>query len=90
MSQSHPLRLAALRFLELPFVQLPNSTRGVVKRCLQGEEASLDIQGVRERVVRIGRVSQIVADIEGADVCMRWLIGEILVPTKESSLTINK
>lgn len=47
----------------------------VLKRCLQGEEVSLDLQGVRERVLRIGRVGQVVGDVRGAEVCARWLIG---------------
>ena len=46
----------------------------VIKRCLQGEEVSLDLQGVRERVLRIGRVGQVVGDQSGADLCTRWLI----------------
>ncbi|KAF8622933.1 hypothetical protein AX15_006611 [Amanita polypyramis BW_CC] len=79
MSHSHSLRLAVLRLLESPFMRLPNSVREVVKRCLQGESVSLDVQGARERVVRIGRVGQIVADEEGADVCTRWLLGQLKV-----------
>lgn len=49
----------------------------VVKRCLQGEEVPLDVQGVRERVLRIGRVAQVVkdGDEDAADLCARWLIG---------------
>lgn len=54
----------------------------MVRRCLQGEEVSLDVQGVRERVLRIGRVVQVVGDAEGAEFCARWLIGmsSALVP----------
>ena len=76
MSHSHPLRLAVLRLLDSPLVQIPDSMAEVVKRCLQAEEASINVQGVRERVVRIGRVGSVVADEQGADVCVRWLIGE--------------
>lgn len=46
-----------------------------MKRCLQGEEVPLDVQGVRERVLRIGRVVQVVGDAQGAEFCARWLIG---------------
>lgn len=48
----------------------------ILKRCLQGEEVPLDVQGVRERVLRIGRVCQIVRDADdvSADICARWLI----------------
>lgn len=65
-----------LRLLDSPLVQVPSSTAEVLKRCIQAEEASIDVQGVRERVVRIGRVGSMVADEQGADVCVRWLIGE--------------
>ncbi|KAH7883427.1 armadillo-type protein, partial [Phlebopus sp. FC_14] len=35
-----------------------SESQDVLKRCLQGEEVSLDFQGVRERVLRIGRIGQ--------------------------------
>jgi U3 small nucleolar RNA-associated protein 20 len=60
---------------------MPPDVEEVVKRCLQGEEVKLDVQGVRERVLRIGRVPQIVRDDDiqplqfGADISTRWLIG---------------
>jgi U3 small nucleolar RNA-associated protein 20 len=52
-----------------------NGVVEVLKRCLQGEGVSLDLQGVRERVLRIGKVVQVVGDVRGAEVCARWLIG---------------
>lgn len=53
----------------------------MLKRCLQGEEVQLDVQGVRERVLRIGRVAQIVreGDVIAADICARWLLGTFVV-----------
>lgn len=50
----------------------------VLKRCLQAEEVSLDVQGVRERVLRISRLPVVIQDDDevSADVCCRWLIGE--------------
>ena len=50
----------------------------VLRRCLQGEEVSLDMTGVRDRVLRIGRVGVAVRDGEhgAADLCGRWLIGK--------------
>jgi U3 small nucleolar RNA-associated protein 20 len=47
-----------------------------LKRCLQGEEVSLDMQGVRERVLRIGRLYQVIRDDEplSVDICVRWLV----------------
>lgn len=76
MSHSSSVRLNALRFLESNLVDMQDGPEEVVKRCLQGEEVALDIQGVRERVLRIGRVGQVVGDANGADLCARWLIGE--------------
>ena len=52
-----------------------NGVAEVLKRCLQGEGVSLDLQGVRERVLRIGKVVPVVGDVRGAEVCARWLIG---------------
>ena len=56
----------------------------MLKRCLQGEEVSLDVQGVRERVLRIGRVGVVVKDDDGesgagSDICVRWLVGMFLL-----------
>jgi U3 small nucleolar RNA-associated protein 20 len=47
-----------------------------LKRCLQGEEVSLNMQGIRERVLRIGRLYQVVRDDEplSTDICVRWLV----------------
>lgn len=77
LSHSRSLRLNALRFLNSKLVAIPEGTEEVVKRCLQGEEATVDIQGVRERVLRIGRVAQVVGDRNSADICGRWLLGEL-------------
>lgn len=78
VSHSRPLRLSSLRLLDSPLINVPPSFKEVVKRCLQGEEVSLDTQGVRERVLRIGRVGQVVKDGDdiGADLCVRWLVGK--------------
>ena len=40
-------------------------------RCLQGERVSLDLQGVRERVLRIGKVVPVVGDVRGV---VNWLV----------------
>lgn len=83
LSHSRPLRLAALRLLTSKnLISLPEdsaSVSEVLKRCLQGEEAEIDVQGVRERVLRIGRVGQVVGEKEGAEVCARWLVAQLKV-----------
>ncbi|KAF9461849.1 armadillo-type protein [Collybia nuda] len=81
LSHSRPLRLNALRLLESTLVDSPTGSHEVLKRCLQGEEVSLDVQGVRERVLRIGRVGQVLRDGDetGADICARWLIAQLKV-----------
>jgi len=78
LSHSRPLRLNVLRLLVSSLVKSSPGADEVLKRCLQGEEVSLDIQGVRERVLRIGRVGQVVREEDeiGADICARWLIGQ--------------
>jgi U3 small nucleolar RNA-associated protein 20 len=79
LSPSRSLRLNTLRFLDSKKLIDKNcqdpGVAAVLKRCLQGEEVSLDLQGVRERVLRIGRVGQVVGGVRGAEVCARWLIG---------------
>lgn len=83
LSHSRPRRLAALRFLTSKgLISLPEdsaSVSEVLKRCLQGEEAEIDVQGVRERVLRIGRVGQVVGEKDGAEVCARWLVAQLKV-----------
>lgn len=79
-SHSRPLRLACLRLLSLPVIRVDSGTSDVVGRCLQAEEISLDVQGVRERVLRITRLPIAVTngDERGADVAARWLIGSFV------------
>ncbi|KAH9485782.1 U3 small nucleolar RNA-associated protein 20 [Psilocybe cubensis] len=79
ISHSRALRLSALRLLDCKLVDPQHDQVEVLKRCLQGEEVSLDLQGVRERVLRIGRVGQVVGDEKGADLCARWLIAQLKV-----------
>ena len=61
-------------------VDATDDEREVLKRCLQGEEASLDVQGVRERVLCITKVPLIVKDGDetSAELCACWLIGVFL------------
>ncbi|KAJ7471494.1 hypothetical protein B0H11DRAFT_2433535 [Mycena galericulata] len=62
----------------------PSDAREVVKRRLAGEEVPLEVQGVRERVLRIGRVETVVKDKQreanvGPDLCAVWLIAQLKV-----------
>jgi U3 small nucleolar RNA-associated protein 20 len=75
LSHSRVLRLNAMRLMDSKLVSASAGVQEVMKRCLQGEEVPCDVQGVRERVLRIGRVVHVVGDAEGADFCARWLIG---------------
>lgn len=83
LSHSHALRLAVLRLLTSPVISAPSGVSEVLKRCLQGEEVSLDVSGSRERVLRIGRLPQFVRreeegeEVKGADVAARWLTGNL-------------
>ncbi|KAL4261563.1 Small subunit processome component 20 [Pleurotus pulmonarius] len=81
LSHSRALRLHSLRLLSSPFIQSSTAQREVLKRCLQGEEVPLDMQGVRERVLRIGRLSQLIRDDDElvADICVRWLLAQLKV-----------
>ncbi|KAJ7066948.1 armadillo-type protein [Mycena amicta] len=81
LSHSRALRLSALRLLA---ATRPSDDHDVVKRCLAGEEVPLEVQGIRERVLRIGRVEAVVKDKQrqedvGADVCARWLVAQLKV-----------
>ena len=77
LSHSHALRLNCLRLLACTSAKSSVNELEIVRRCLQAEEVSLDVQGVRERLLRTSRVVQVVKDGDevGADLCARWLIG---------------
>lgn len=75
VSHSRSLRLSALKLLALKSVKSSPGEQDALKRCFQGEEVSLDLQGVRERVLRIGRIGQAIKGDEAlaTDLCIRWL-----------------
>ncbi|KAG6844945.1 hypothetical protein H0H87_002278 [Tephrocybe sp. NHM501043] len=81
LSHSRTLRLATLRLLGSNLVKSSEGVQEALGRCLRGEEVSLDVQGVRERVLRIGRVGLSVKDGDevGADAVARWLIAQLKV-----------
>lgn len=76
LSHVHQLRLDAFQILISPLIGLTHSS-GVLRWCYQGEQSSLDIQGVRGRILKITGTPQVVkdGDVVGADICGRWLIG---------------
>ena len=78
LSHSRVLRLSALQILSSRLVSSSAGEQDALRRCLQGEEAPLDMNGARDRVLRIGRVGVAVRDDEhgAADLCGRWLIGK--------------
>ena len=77
LSHSRSLRLNTLRLLTSPLVDVPEGTSELLKKALQAEEISIDVQGARERVLRIGRLPLAVKDGDevAAEICARWLIG---------------
>ncbi|KAG6834514.1 hypothetical protein H0H93_009222, partial [Arthromyces matolae] len=81
LSHSQSLRLATLRLLGSGLLSPTDDVREAIARCLKGDEVSLDVQGVRERVLRIGRVVLGVKDKDevGADIVARWLIAQLKV-----------
>ena len=80
LSHSALLRLGTLRLLGSPIVRASEGTVELLKKVLQAEEISVDVQGVRERVLRIGRLPLAVKDGDdiAAAICARWLIGASL------------
>lgn len=94
-SHSRLARLGALRLLASPYVSylashdastspLATNVQDIIQRCMQAEEIPVDVQGVRERVLRIGRLNTVLKDGEegelAADVVARWLTGMLLLP----------
>ncbi|KAG6370302.1 down-regulated in metastasis-domain-containing protein [Boletus reticuloceps] len=71
VSRSRSLHLCALKILSSKLVKSTPGERDVLNRCLQGEGVSLDAQGVRERVLRIGRIGQMIKGGEplATDLC---------------------
>ncbi|KAI0705265.1 armadillo-type protein [Cerioporus squamosus] len=81
LSHSRSLRLNTLRLLTSPLVDAPEGTAELLKKTLQAEEISIDVQGARERVLRIGRLPLVVKDGDqvAAEICARWLIAQLKV-----------
>lgn len=89
LSHSRSLRLQTLRLLTSPLVQAAEGAAEVLSRALQAEEVSIDVQGARERVLRINRLPIVVKDGDelGAEICALWLIGKL--NSIKTSLTVT-
>lgn len=81
LSPSRLLRSNVLGLLTSKMIKSSPAEHEALKRCLQGDEVSLDMHGVRERVLRIGRLYQVVRDDDSlsADICVRWLVSQLKV-----------
>lgn len=85
LSHSQSLRLNSLRLLSSSVIQGADGPAELLKKALQVEEISIDVQGVRERVLRIGRLPVAVTngDEVAAEICARCLIGTLHLPTND-------
>lgn len=81
LSHQRSLRLAILRLLNGPLINAATSSKQAIEKVLQAEEVSLDVQGVRERTLRISRLDQHVSvdDPIASDVTVRWLHAQLKV-----------
>lgn len=84
-SHSHITRLNALHLISLACSSIaePN-TLLCITTCTQAEQVPLDIQSVRDRVLKLNRIGLSVSDGDntGADVIARWLIGQLKINLK--------
>ena len=85
LSHSQITRQSSLELLTSSLSPLTNA-REVLRRCLAAESVPLTVQGVRERILRIGRVPQVVQDENDAGLCAKWLIGAYLARSDSKRL----
>lgn len=76
VSHSQSLRLNVLRIFYSPLVTKTPEEREIIKRCLQCESISIDVQGSRERALWVGKLPQIVPDGQSiaSDIAVSWLV----------------
>ncbi|KAA1470494.1 hypothetical protein DENSPDRAFT_774855 [Dentipellis sp. KUC8613] len=81
LSHSQKLRLNSLRLLDSRLVKASGPAQQVIKKVIQAEEISLDVQGVRERTLRMNRLQQLVSDEDsfGSELAARWLVSQLKV-----------
>ncbi|KAH8110477.1 hypothetical protein DFH11DRAFT_1547369 [Phellopilus nigrolimitatus] len=81
-SHSHIVRRSSLELLSFSWL-CPGASEELIKRCLAAELTPLSVQGVRERVLHIGRVGRVVQndknDTKAAELCVAWLLGQLKV-----------
>ncbi|KAI0045527.1 hypothetical protein FA95DRAFT_1561038 [Auriscalpium vulgare] len=84
LSHSSRLRLSALLLLNSKVVKTSSAEQLVLGKAIQAEEVSLDVQGVRERVLRITRVDQVVTEGNSlsSELAVRWLVAQLKVNLK--------
>ncbi|TCD65551.1 U3 snoRNP protein [Steccherinum ochraceum] len=99
LSHSRALRLSVLRLITSSAMKSTPSTLETSKKVLSGEEVSLDVQGVRERVLKITRLAQVLVgdDVIGVDIALRWLIAQLKInlrplwkPAAEALATLSQ
>lgn len=78
LSFSREHRLAALFLLATPTATSSTRPRELLEKCIKGESIAIGVEGVRERIVIMGRLGQSIQDDDevSAGIAIRWLIGE--------------
>ncbi|KAI0316098.1 armadillo-type protein [Amylostereum chailletii] len=81
MSHSHSLRTSCLRVLDSNLVQASPAEQQLTKKIIQGEDVPLDVQGVRERILHLNRIQQVVPEgsSQGSELAVRWLVSQLKV-----------
>lgn len=80
-SHSRPFRLNALYLLSSPLVDVRPTRELVLSRLLRAEEVSIDVQGSRERVLRVTQLERVIPadDAVVSDLAVRWLVAQLKV-----------
>ncbi|KAI0060580.1 hypothetical protein BV25DRAFT_946008 [Artomyces pyxidatus] len=81
LSHSSRLRISALRLLNSKLIHATFAEQSTLSKLVQAEEVPLDVQGARERVLRITRLEQSIAegDSLASELAIRWLAAQLKV-----------
>ncbi|KAG6830801.1 hypothetical protein H0H92_014650 [Tricholoma furcatifolium] len=88
LSPKHSTRLTALRLLSSTSSLLtpppPPAVRAAAEACLKAEQVPIDVAGVRERVLRIGRVANSLGqekegETRAVELVATWLVSQLKV-----------